>query len=615
VNKKFYLESQLHLEELHRRALARAREVEAEDAPSLDETGSWPSPVSVRPPEAESIAPTSDDAKVEPPTATFHTGDVERMLHSSQHRRQHVSESPNPPADVERYVAPFDDWLREVSPTFRWDWPHLMFMRTQLERVTKGEIRKLMIFSPPRHGKSEQNTVRYSSWRLEKDPATRVIIGAHTQPLAVKFARKSRRLCLGRIAISPERNAAHDWETAAGGGVRAVGVGTAVTGLGADLILIDDPVKSREEADSETYREKVWDWYTDDLYTRQEPGAAIVLTMTRWHEDDLAGRILASLDAPNWTVINLPALAEENDPLGRLPGAALCPDRFDERALEEIKQVQGHSFFALYQGRPVASSGGRFRKSWFRYWEPAGDGWVWLRRGEGRQDRVGLRDCRRFATVDSAVSLKTSADFSVIAIWAVTTARDLILLDRLRDRWDDPAAVSGAVAVFESWRAKGLPLAYFGVEANGVGKSRAQNMRARGLPVREIHVHVDKIARSATAVVRIEAGQVFWPSSAPWLVDWEAEHLSFPFGKHDDQVDTTSLAASDVYAYTGCWSATGPVSVIIPERKDYTGRGPEDLNPFNPSSRPGEPSTDTERPPSWREHLFGSDRRPRYGRW
>src|SRR6185369_2890471 len=204
----------------------------------------------------------------------------------------------------------------------------------------------------------------YPVYRLRLDPALRVVVGAYNATLASKFSRKARRIALAAgVALSDERTAVEDLETTAGGGMRAVGVGGGITGQGGDLIVIDDPVKSREEAESEVYREKVWSWYTDDLYTRLEPGGAMILIMTRWHMDDLAGRILASEGAAKWTVVNLPALAVENDALGRAMGEALCPERYDEAALEAIKSEGGmsaYSFAALYQQDPRPRDGNMF---------------------------------------------------------------------------------------------------------------------------------------------------------------------------------------------------------------------------------------------------------------
>jgi predicted phage terminase large subunit-like protein len=447
--------------------------------------------------------------------------------------------------DIDENVAErgFQPWLEEVSPTFTWDWPHLQFYIAQLDRVTSGEVRKLMVSMAPRHGKTETGTVRYPVYRLERDPALRVIIAAYNQTLAEKFSRKARKIAKERFSLSTERRAAEDWETEAGGGLRAVGVGGGITGMGADLIEIDDPVKSRQEAESEAYRERVYDWYTDDLYTRQEPGCSVILTQTRWHVDDLAGRILNSEDGPNWTVINLPAIAEENDPLGRPLGEALCPERYDLLALEDRRRVLGEdSFLALFQGRPRPAEGGRFKRKWFRYWERTEEGYFRLLHHGRDPEVIRPEFLTVFATVDSGVSEKTAADPTVISVWGLTRGLDLLLLDRVRDRMSDPDAIHAAKDVQARWNP-----AYYGVENAGIGKPRAQNMRAAGLPVREISVHTDKISRSATAVVRCEAGQIFWPAKVSWLEEWESEHLDFPDGAHDDQVDTTSLAAQDVF--------------------------------------------------------------------
>jgi predicted phage terminase large subunit-like protein len=285
----------------------------------------------------------------------------------------------------ERARRDFDVWLDQVTPTWEWRWRHLVYIRTYLDRVTRGDLKRLMLFVPPRHGKSEQTTIRYPTWRLERDPTLRVIVGAYNQILANKFSRKARRIAVQRMDLSAERVAVEDWETAQGGGFRVVGVGGGITGQGGDLIIIDDPVKNREEANSQAYRDRVWEWYTDDLYTRLEPGAAIILIMTRWHEDDLAGRILVSDDAPSWTVVKLPAEAEENDPMGRKPGEALCPERYPLENLKRIHQVLGNSYYALYQQTPVAPEGEMFKRAWFetvketpaqgvrvRYWDKAG---------------------------------------------------------------------------------------------------------------------------------------------------------------------------------------------------------------------------------------------------
>lgn len=242
----------------------------------------------------------------------------------------------------------------------------MVYVLDVLDRVTAGTCRRLMLFLPPRHGKSELVTVRYPVWRLERDPTTRVVLAAYSQVLADTFSRKARRIAEHCLQLADDRTAVEQWETAAGGGLRAVGVGGGITGQGADLVIVDDPVKSREEAESQAYRERVWRWYTDDLYTRLEPGGQIILVMTRWHTDDLAGRILESEGADEWTVVTLPAEAEDDDPLGRAPGDPLCPERFDLPALAEIRRTLGtRSYTSLYQQRPTPPAGEMIRRDWF----------------------------------------------------------------------------------------------------------------------------------------------------------------------------------------------------------------------------------------------------------
>ncbi len=364
---------------------------------------------------------------------------------------------------------PFHAWLKQVSPSMHWDWKHQQYIYERLKAVTSGECKRLMIFLPPRHGKSELVTVRYAGWRIKQDPTLNVILGSYNQRLANRFSRKIRRVlsddagnagtlaCIdaaasradvvnrkshaggtgmagkgARVPTNQESpfpftarraNSEAEWETSKGGGLRAVGVGGGVTGFGAGLIVIDDPVKSRAEAESPTYRDKIWEWFNDDLYTRLEPNGAIILIQTRWHEDDLAGRLLREMqeeDGEQWEVINLPALAEagftaetqrrgedeeeltgmkgmvkngretpipfnssipvnssqrlsvsavqiSGDPLGRAQGEALCPERYDEAALERLRRKLGsYSFAALYQQRPVPAEGGLFKRAWFK---------------------------------------------------------------------------------------------------------------------------------------------------------------------------------------------------------------------------------------------------------
>ncbi len=290
-----------------------------------------------------------------------------------------------PPDPAKEEYDEFKQWLISVSPNMTWTAKHQLYLYKRLRRMTEGDLKRLMIFMPPRHGKSELVTVRYAAWRLKKDPAMRTIIASYGQKLANTFSRGIKSVLIDDAMLSREREAAEEilpqinaesadqkplrsassapicgknsslpaiagesgspfpfarprfknteseWETTMGGGLKAVGVGAGITGFGANLIVIDDPVKNREQANSLTYRDKVWNWWNNDLYTRLEPGGQVVLIQTRWHEDDLAGRLLRQMDegGEQWEVVDLPALAEAANQLRIENGELRMKERED----------------------------------------------------------------------------------------------------------------------------------------------------------------------------------------------------------------------------------------------------------------------------------------------
>lgn len=419
----------------------------------------------------------------------------------------------------------FNAWLPVVTPSFNWNWNHLEFIKSQIGKVTKGEIKRLILSVPPRHGKSELVTVRYSAWSIETNPEKRVIIGAYNQTLANKFSRKIRRIVESRIPLNKERTAVEDWETLKGGGCRAVGVGGGITGQGGNLIIIDDPVKNREEANSETYREKVWDWYKDDLYTRCEPDASIILIMTRWHDDDLAGRILGSDDGSNWTLINLPALAEDNDLLGRQPGAALCPDRYDEKELASIHTVMGNSFYALYQGRPLPAEGGLFKRHWFagKIIKSIPEGTRFVR----HWDLAATKDAGAARTAGVKIGKMPDGKFVVASVIAEqeegATVRRII---------KSTAELDGKSVMIS------LPQ-----DPGQAGKVQAQDMIAMlaGWNVKAEPETGDKVTRAEPFAAQCEAGNVFLLED-DWNSSYVNELCAFPQNKFKDRVDASSGA-------------------------------------------------------------------------
>lgn len=419
----------------------------------------------------------------------------------------------------------FADWLPTVSPNHVWSWPHIAYVRQHLDLITSGQLKRLMIFMPPRHGKSDLATIRYSAFRIESNPQTRVIIGAYNQTLANKFSRRSRTLAkLRGLSISTERESVEEWETLAGGGLRAVGVGAGVTGHGGDLIVIDDPVKNREEAESEAYRNRCWDWYTNDLYTRLEPGGAIILIMTRWHQDDLAGRILASEQGPSFKVINLPAEAEENDALGRSIGAALCPERFDLDALHDIKKTLRHSYHALYQQRPQPREGGMFKAHWFEL-----------------VDEVPA-EARRVRRWDMAAT-EGDGDYTVGLLMAEKNGVYYIE-DIQRGQWSSGERDKRIRATAERDAAQHPRVEIWGPQDPGQAGKDAAAAFVRLLSGFIVYTEPEsgsKEIRAEPFAAQAEAGNVKVKRAA-WTMSYLDELCSFPTGAQDDQVDSSSGA-------------------------------------------------------------------------
>jgi predicted phage terminase large subunit-like protein len=341
--------------------------------------------------------------------------------------------------------------------------------------------------------------------------------------------------------------------------MKTAGVGGDITGRGFDFGIIDDPVKNSADAWSETIRQNQWDWWTSTFYTRAEPGAGIVVVQTRWHEDDLSGRILNESTEP-WEVIALPAIAEEDDPLGRSPGEALWPERWPIQDLERIRsQVGTWVWDSLYQQHPRPGSGAIWNREWLRHWAPAEDTPHVMVADGGVS--VGWPSCRRFATVDLAMTTKESSDWTVIAVWA-QHGRHLFLLDLVRRRMEAPEILREIERIYRQWE---LSHAY--VEAVQGQLYICQLLRQRGLSIRDEHPDKDKRARYMAAVPKWERGEVFFPALAPWLKTLEAELLSVPAARHDDQADVCAMAAMAASV-----SSTDPKS-LLPKIQTSRGRG------------------------------------------
>lgn len=429
---------------------------------------------------------------------------------------------------------------------------HLQLLNRKLIDVMRGRTKRLAVFMPPRHGKSELVSKYFPASWLGENPDDRVMLASYEAGFAASWGRKVRDLMHGEIGdlcdvhVREDSKAANSWDLSSRlGGMTTAGVGGPMTGKGARLLIIDDPVKNAEEASSATIQQRNWDWYTSTAYTRLEPDGAVVLLQTRWHQMDLGGQILshATENGEHWDVVNLPAIAEENDLLGRSPGEALWPERFDLAGLERIKKTIGAYWFsALYQQRPSPASGGKFLREWFRYHRAseAGDGVRKLDNGPA----VNLRDCRKFGVLDLAFSQKREADWTVLGAFGVDQKSNLLLLDLDRRKIEAPGLVAMVRNMVDRHN-----LAYVCVEANGAQLAIVQGLRNAGITIRPLHAEADKLTRSLTAQVRCETGQVYFPWGAPWLAEFEDELLLFPRGRHDDQVDVLSYGALEVFRF------------------------------------------------------------------
>lgn len=432
---------------------------------------------------------------------------------------------------------------------------HLMLLNDKLVEAAEQPGKRLIVTMPPRHGKSELCSRYMPAWYLNRYPDHRVILASYEADFAATWGRKARDILEQnpndlRIRVSSRSSAANRWDLdGSPGGMITAGVGGPITGRGADLLLIDDPVKNKEEAYSQAYRDRAWDWWRTTAFTRMEPGASVVVIMTRWHEDDLAGRMIAE-EPDQWEIVNLPALAEENDAMGRQPGEALCPERYDETALKAMRTTMGgDAWSSLYQQRPQPEGGGRFRRSTFKYWSPspnpggADDKHYVLHDPDG-QMLVRQKDCWRFVTVDVAATVKDRSDWTVAAVWDVapwTEPSRLMLIHRERIRVEGPEHLKLLERIQAQWQPT-----YIGVERATFGLTLIQQAIRAGLPIRELRPDRDKWARSEQAAVMLENGRVYWPRKASWLEVWESELLSFPAAQHDDQVDVFSYAALEI---------------------------------------------------------------------
>lgn len=389
-------------------------------------------------------------------------------------------------------------------------------MAQKLMAVERGEVKRLMIFLPPRHSKSENSTIHFPAWFMMRNPEKRVIVTSYSADLAKTFSRRTRAIVreygeeLFDVELSDESSSVEQWSLKGHHGMYiAAGIGGPITGQGCSLLLIDDPLKNAEEANSPTYRQRLWDWFTSTAYTRLEPDGAVVLTLTRWHDDDLAGRLLSEMEngGEEWEVVRIPALAEEeNDPMVQAGyrdlGEPIWPDRYGLKEYERIQKAVGtYVWNALYQQRPQSLEGGEFKAKWFKWYTKHQISFnheqdCWVFNGE---------TLRLFQGVDPAISEKTSADDFVIWTIGVTGTNKVILLDVWHGHLDFTEQAKLIVRKYQEFISERV-----GIEDNAYQAALAQAVIKDALvPVKRLTHTGDKYTRILTMAPFFENGQVY----------------------------------------------------------------------------------------------------------
>lgn len=435
------------------------------------------------------------------------------------------------------------DFTKYTFPDYEINWHHEVIAQ-YLEEWAFGDIDRLMLFVPPRYGKSELASRRLPAWIFGRDPDAEMITTSYSADLASSMNRDVQR-----IIDTPEYHAAfpgttlsrseHKPTTFAGhflrnndifeivnreGVYKSAGVGGPITGRGFKYGIIDDPYKNRQDAESKTKRDNVYDWYTSTFYTRKEKGAKILLILTRWHEDDLAGRLLKlAKEDPNadqWEVISFPAIAEGKLHVTdeRKEGEPLWKEKFSLKDLYRTKASIGtYEWSALYQQRPSPAGGSIFKRNWFNYYTEAPSSF----------DAV-------YQSWDATFKEGESSDFVVGQVWGVKGANKY-LLDQTRARMSFPDTIRAIRAMSAKWRQANEIL----IEDKANGPAIISTLKNEIPGIIPINPEGGKIVRAQAVTATVEAGNVYLPdpSVAPWIKDFIEEAASFPNGSNDDQVD------------------------------------------------------------------------------
>ena len=470
---------------------------------------------------------------------------------------------------------------RELLSDFNDEWAVIEFnhnnqhhpelQKTYTRPLDAHPVYNLMINMPPRHSKSTYATMLFPSYYLARNPERYSMTASYNSQLATDFGRQQRTylqheetaMVFPDFALAKDSRAMDVFRTTSSGAAYNIGMGATTSGRPANLLSIDDPVKSRKEADSATHRQTTWDYYTSALTTRLQPEndgtpAIQIMCMTRWHPDDLGSRIMQTEDwaEGRWLNITFPAIEQTESahsrPVSELPRndsryipqtkiqevdehlrtfkpvieTALWPDRFPIDELKRKKRMSERDFAALFMQQPRIDGGNIVKQNWWRFYERKG-----LKMDSFSQIIV---------TLDTAFKKTQTSDPSAIMTLGLTHWGDIYILDIIKGKWDFPELKAQSIAINNKWRGRGLRALY--IEDKASGQSLIQELRRNsGISVIAYKVAHDKVTRLHSVTPIIEAGRVYLDKEAPWYDDFIEEVLSFPSGTHDDQVDVLTM--------------------------------------------------------------------------
>ena len=426
---------------------------------------------------------------------------------------------------AEKRFIPF---VKHVWPEFI-EGDHHVRIAKKFEDIANGKIKRLIVNMPPRHTKSEFASYLFPAWMVGKNPKLKIIQTTHTGELAVRFGRKMKNLVdtnefaqvFEDCKIAADSKAAGRWETNKGGEYYAAGIGGAITGRGADLLIIDDP-HSEQDALSDTAMDSAYEWYTSGPRQRLQPGGSIVIVMTRWSTKDLTGQLLKAQSEPKadqWEVIEFPAILPSEKPV--------WPNYWKMEELESVKASLSESKWqAQWQQNPTSEEGSIIKREWWQKWEE-----------DDIPELVHV-----IQSYDTAFSKKETADFSAITTWGVFYPRNkgphLILVDVEKGRWDFPELKKIALEQYKYWEPESVI-----IEQKASGTPLTHELRQIGVPVLNFTPSKgnDKHVRVNSVAPLFEAGKVYVPERR-WSEEMIEECAAFPYGEHDDLVDSMTQA-------------------------------------------------------------------------